>query len=253
MDARSSFALGSGAYAADRPSYPRELFEWVASMCAGRNCAWDCATGNGQAAIGLAPWFERVEATDLSPAQISHAFTAANVRYSARPAECSGFGDESFDLVAVAQALHWFDLDRYWPEVRRVGRPGAFFCAWGYAWFERTRDLDELYDVYLDPLAARLAGHWSPSLGLLWNGYRADEIAFPFDRVKSPDFAIRLEWEAARLIGYVRTWSAYKAASADPATAATLSDLERAALDRFDGLGPFPLTLPLSVAAGPIA
>lgn len=253
MDARDSFSVESACYASDRPTYPPELFTWIASMCRDRRAAWDCATGNGQAAMGLAPWFDRVEATDIFAAQVAEGFALPNVRYSAQPAERTVFSDGSFDLVAVAQALHWFDFDRFWPEVRRVARDGAFFCAWGYAWFERTPELKELHAVYLDPLSQLLDRYWAPNNRILWSGYRSERIGFPFERVEAPPFAIRLSWEVERLIGYVRTWSAWKAASADPSATDDLAILEREARHRFAGRGPIPLILPIVVAAAAIS
>lgn len=253
MEARDSFSIAPGAYASGRPRYPPELFAWIASMCHERRSAWDCATGNGQAAAGLAGWFERVEATDLSAAQLSQAQAVPNVRYSSQAAERTAFADASFDLVAVAQALHWFDFDRFWNEVRRVAAPGAFFAAWGYAWFKRTPELDEVFALYFDPLMARLESSWSPNNRLLWDGYRNESIGFPFERVAAPDFAIELEWDIERLIGYVRTWSAYKLAADDPATARSIEMLEQTARNRLAAHGRIRLVLPLAIAAGPIS
>jgi SAM-dependent methyltransferase len=249
-DARASFASSPAAYAADRPLYPEALFEWIAERCGRRRTAWDCATGNGQAAIGLARRFHRVEATDLSPEQVTRGFAAPNVRYSAQPAEATDFPAGSFDLVAVAQALHWFDYERFWPEVRRVAAPGAFFCAWGYSWFQRTVETETLHNAFLDPLVDLLDPYWAPNNRILWDGYRSEDVRFPFERVEAPHFEIRLDWDAERLIAYVRTWSAWKLAQADPAAHA-LSELEALARDRFSGHGALGLSLPLFVAAGP--
>lgn len=131
MEGRKTFSVASAAYASGRPLYPTELFTWIASNCESHRKAWDCATGNGQAALGLAPHFECVEATDISAEQIEHCFPAPNISYSVQPAEQTMFPTSNFDLVAVAQALHWFDFERFWPEVWRTAKPNAFFCAWG--------------------------------------------------------------------------------------------------------------------------
>src|SRR5215208_3026812 len=102
LEAKASFSVGSDAYAANRPRYPAALFQWLAGQCREHRAAWDCATGNGQAAIEIARYFERVEATDVSPEQLVNAFPAANVRYSVQPAEQTEFPESSFDLVTVA-------------------------------------------------------------------------------------------------------------------------------------------------------
>ena len=118
------FSEKSDLYAAARPTYPGILFRSIAGQSPGRERAWDCATGNGQAAVGLARHFAHVEATDASAEQIANAIAAPNVRYSVQPAESTSFAAASFDAITVAQARHWFDLDRFHAEVRRVLRPG---------------------------------------------------------------------------------------------------------------------------------
>jgi SAM-dependent methyltransferase len=249
-DARNSFSIASDAYASDRPLYPAALFDWIAASCRDHRTAWDCATGNGQAALALAAHFGRVEATDISPEQIAHARPAPQVTYSVTPAERTGFAESSFDLVTVAQALHWFDFDAYWDEVRRVAKPGAFFCAWGYSWFEADA---ELRTALIDPLMELMAPHWAPNNRLIWDGYPSAAIGFPFKRVAAPAFAIRTEWDIEGLVRFIRTWSAYKLASAEPAAAAAIAGIEEAAMARFAGRGAIPLEMPLSIAAGQIA
>jgi ubiquinone/menaquinone biosynthesis C-methylase UbiE len=141
MPVENTFALKSDEYVLARPRYPRALIEWLVVRAPGHGRAWDCATGNGQAAIDLAPYFAEVQATDVCAEQISQGLSVPNVHYSVRPAESTCFADRSFDLITVAQALHWFDFARFWVEVRRVARPGALFAAWGYAWFDCDSDV----------------------------------------------------------------------------------------------------------------
>ena len=137
----NTFAEGSDVYALARPFYPAELFEWIAEQSPALDSVWDCATGNGQAALGLAAHFAAVEASDIAASQIGHGLASPSIRYSAQPAEATGFAEASFDAVTVAQALHWFDLPRFWAEVRRVAKPGAFFCAWGMPWSANPTNL----------------------------------------------------------------------------------------------------------------
>jgi SAM-dependent methyltransferase len=249
MEAQATFGVGSDAYARNRPRYPAELFAWIAGQCASRDVAWDCATGNGQAAVEIARLFRTVEATDVSRTQLEQAFTAPNVRYSVRPAEATGFDPGQFDLVTVAQALHWFDLDRFWREVRRVARPGAFFCAWGYHGFETDA---ELAAAFVDPLEEALEPFWAANNRLLWRGYLSDEIRFPFQRVSAPAFAIEVEWPAATVVDYLRTWSAYKRAMENEAARRRIETLEAEATRRFPDGRRFTLRMPLTVAAGVI-
>lgn len=248
MDPRNIFSTASDAYAAGRPNYPPELFGWIAAQCLEHGVAWDCATGNGQAAIGLARHFELIQATDISAEQLGEAFHAANVVYSTQPAERTNFEPRSFDLVAVAQALHWFDYERFWPEVRRVAKPGAFFCAWGYAW---TEGPPELHEALFDRLLALLEPFWAPNNGILWRGYRSDEIQFPFERIEVPAFAIELDWSIAELFGYIRTWSAWQRSRADGKVSAAAARLEAEASRSFAGQR-LLLKMPLTLAAGRI-
>jgi SAM-dependent methyltransferase len=254
LDAPATFAADSANYAASRPRYPRELFRWIAGQCHEHRCAWDCATGNGQAAIELARDFERVEATDVSAEQRAEAFPSPNVNYSLQASERTAFPDSEFDLIAVAQALHWFDYELFWPEVRRVAKPGAFFCVWGYAWFEPAREhhgiLAELHRTLIEPMCALLLRYWAANNRILWDGYADADIRFPFQRIAAPELAISLRWSVEQLIGYVHSWSAYKRAAADPAVITELSRLEEAARGRFAEIDALPLRLPLTIVAG---
>jgi SAM-dependent methyltransferase len=197
------FSDAADRYASARPSYPGELFEFIASLAPARARAWDCATGNGQAAVSLARHFRSVLATDASAAQIEQALPCPGVTYSVQPAEATNLESSSFDAVCVAQALHWFHLPAFFAEAGRVMKPGAVFAAWGYGWFEVEGGFDEAFKrLVLDVIAPC----WPPQNALLWNGYR--DLDFPFEPIAAPDFAIRLSWDFHQLMAYVRTWSA---------------------------------------------
>jgi hypothetical protein len=242
----NTFAQGSDAYAAGRPLYPQALFDWIAATCRNHDAAWDCATGNGQAALALAGIFRKVEATDISAAQIAEGFAASNISYSAQPAERTSFADGSFDLVAVAQALHWFDFARFWPEVRRVARSGALFCAWGYAWF---RGAEPVEAALLGPVARLVEPYWAANNRILWRGYADADVHCPFEQLQVPELRITVRWSVERIIAYVRTWSAFKRAAADGQEA----ELEALLADACRRLGPdpdFELWVPLAIRAG---
>lgn len=247
----NSFASASDEYAAARPLYPAALYDWIVSNCEGREAAWDCATGNGQAATGLSPFFGTVHATDISPEQIGQSFEGSNIVYSAQPAEATNFADAAFDLVTVAQALHWFDYERFWPELARVAKPGAFFCAWGYSWFSVSAD-PTIQSVLVEPCQELVAPYWAPNNKILWDGYRDEDISFPFERIPAPEFFVTVDWTVPQLIGYLRTWSAFKRAQSDPAVAAALQKLLEDALKALPTETTFRFTSPLAVAAGPI-
>ena len=251
MVGTNSFALASDEYAAARPLYPAPLYDWIVSNCEGREAAWDCATGNGQAAVGLSRFFGTVHATDISPEQIGQSFEASNIVYSAQPAEATDFADGVFDLVTVAQALHWFDYGRFWPEVARVAKPGAFFCAWGYSWFSVSAD-PAIQTMLVEPCQDLVAPYCAPNNRILWDGYRNEDISFPFERLPAPELFVTVDWTVPQLIDYVKTWSAYKRAQSDPTVAAALDDLLRDALKALPTDAKFRFTSPLAIAAGRI-
>ncbi|MQA40376.1 class I SAM-dependent methyltransferase [Rugamonas aquatica] len=243
----NTFAQRSDQYALARPHYPPALFDWLRQQTAAHDLAWDCATGNGQAAVDLARHYGQVMATDLSPEQVGQGLPAPNVQYSAQPAERTAFAAHSFDLITVAQALHWFDYAAFWPEVRRVAKPGALFCAWGYAWFDCEA---EVMAALVMPMRELLAPYWAPNNRILWDGYRDADIAFPFAHVAPPPLEIRERWSVAQLIGYMQTWSSYKKAMLDSDVAARLTTLVAAAQARFSQLAPLHISMPLAIVAG---
>jgi len=213
------FTAVSAHYAHSRPTYPDELFAWLAATCAGRALAWDVGAGNGQASIALAAHFDRVLATDLSAEQIAHAQPHPRIEYRAAPADHSGLAPRSADLVTVAQALHWFDLNAFYAEVRRVLRPDGLVAAWTYGILSVEGDAVE---AIVDHFYWKVVGpHWPAERRHVENRYA--DLPFPFRRVDSPAFAIVRQWTLEQFLGYVRSWSAtgrmQKATGTDPVPA----------------------------------
>jgi SAM-dependent methyltransferase len=198
------FSGVAGAYAEHRPLYPTRLFEWLAALAPRRGLAWDCGTGSGQAALGLAPHFERVVATDASAAQIAEARLHPRVQYRVAPAESSGLSAAAVDLVTVGQALHWFDRPAFFSEARRVLRPGGVVAAWTYGGsrFDDPR-IDEIHRRFY---TGTIGPYWPPERALVEAGYRT--IEFPFDEIVPPAFEMEANWPLAAFLGYVGTWSA---------------------------------------------
>jgi ubiquinone/menaquinone biosynthesis C-methylase UbiE len=119
-NAADHFSSKSDEYSFHRPHYPDSLFEFLSEITRNKNLAWDCATGNGQAAIGICKYFKKVIASDASKSQIEHRFHRDNIVYDIFPAEKANLQDNSVDLITVAQAAHWFDLTKFYQEVKRV-------------------------------------------------------------------------------------------------------------------------------------
>jgi SAM-dependent methyltransferase len=202
MTFKDHFSGHAAAYAASRPGYPDELLDWVSALPPERRLAWDCATGSGQAAVGLAGVVAAVVATDASARQIDRARPHERVRYVVAPADRAPTPDGAVDLVTVAQALHWFDLDAFYAEVRRVARPGAVLAAWCYGLHAITPEVDAVVGrLYRDIVGP----DWPPERRQVEEGYA--RLPFPFDEVATPPFRMTQRWDLGRLLGYLATWS----------------------------------------------
>ncbi|MDQ6718249.1 MAG: class I SAM-dependent methyltransferase, partial [Gemmatimonadota bacterium] len=204
MTFRDHFSRQAALYSTYRPSYPPELFEFLAGLAPAKRLAWDCATGSGQAAIALADYFERVVATDASAEQISHAEPAANVTYTVAPAHASGLDSHSADLITVAQALHWFDLDEFYSEVRRVAVTNGVIAVWGYG--DPVMDTPALERIVHAFNRGTIEEYWTGNRDILLDGYRS--IDFPFTEITAPVLRLEKHWTMEELAGYFRTWSA---------------------------------------------
>jgi len=211
---KDHFSGHAAVYASFRPGYPPALFDFVTSLTPGRSLAWDCATGNGQAAVGCAKYFSHVEATDLSAEQIQNHIGHPKVHYSVSPAEHTLFNDHDFDLVTVASAVHWFDQGKFFQEVRRVLKPNGILAVWGYGFAEIEPEVDTLIaKVLLGPIDR----FWAEGNRQIIAGYR--NLVLPFDEVRNPPtFAVRIEWTLGQLAAYLRTWSAVKLYAAELGT-----------------------------------
>lgn len=202
---KDNFSTKSADYAKFRPTYPAALFEYLKTITSKKEVAWDCGTGNGQVAGELANFFRKVYATDISENQLKNAVKKKNIVYSNQPAEKTGFEDDIFDLICVAQAIHWFNFDRFYSEAIRTLKRGGVFVVLGYGLFKSNKEtemvIQELYNDITGP-------YWDPERKYLDENYTT--IPFPFEEIQVPKFEQRLDWNFDQLIGYLKTWSAVK-------------------------------------------
>ncbi len=206
MENARAFAHGADAYARHRPRYPKSLFAWLADQSPGRERAWDCASGNGQAALGSAEHFDQVFATDFSLEQMRQGFRHPRVHFAAAAAEAPPFPAESFDLITVALAVHWFDLPRFFAAVDRVLHPGGLLAVWGYAFPGLSPRLDALIQRHL---LSVIAPFWSERNHLVANRYR--DLTLPYPLVPVPPLEdITLQWTRGQLLAHFSTWSAVR-------------------------------------------
>jgi SAM-dependent methyltransferase len=205
MQFKDYFSGHATDYAKYRPHYPAALFEYLASLTTQHERAWDCATGNGQAAFGLAPFFDEIIATDASEAQLKSAPRHEKITYRLATAGRTDIEPASVDLVTVAQALHWFDLAAFYAEVKRVLKPAGALAVWAYNLLEIEPGIDarlrEFYDETIGP-------YWPPERRFIEDGYRS--IPFPFRELAPPALRMAASWNLHELAGYLRTWSATK-------------------------------------------
>ncbi|HYD02289.1 MAG TPA: class I SAM-dependent methyltransferase [Phycisphaerales bacterium] len=205
---KDHFSAGASRYAAHRPVYPAALAEWLASLCESRTSAWDVGCGTGQLSVLLADRFERVIATDASAQQVARAAAHPRVEYWVAPAERSGLPESSVDLIAAAQAAHWFDLPVFYGEVRRAAKRGAAVAlvCYGRCMVDDGGPIDGAVEAIYSGL---LAPYWPPERRHVETGYA--DMPFPFEELPPstlPGLEMTAEWERGQLAAYIGTWSA---------------------------------------------
>jgi SAM-dependent methyltransferase len=202
---KDHFSKGSDGYAKHRPTYPDELFRFLSSVTVDHVSAWDCATGNGQAAIALTNYYSNVVASDASQSQINAAIAHPEVDYRVAAAEESGLSDYSQDLVTVGQALHWFDEQAFMAEAGRVLKPDGVLAVWFYELCHVNTECDAIVDTLYRDI---VGDYWPPERVTIENGYI--DVEMPGELITVPPFEMSLDWSASDMLGFLRTWSACK-------------------------------------------
>ena len=202
--AQDHFSAIAPQYSRGRIAYPKELYTFLAKQCNGSDVAWDCATGNGQAALDLAQLFNRVIATDISKELLALAPPHPRIVYREAPAEASGIESKSIDLITVAQALHWFDLPCFWPEVDRVLKDDAIFAFWGYNWPIVQPEVDRI----LERFRSLISAYWPERSVVLHDGYSV--VSPPLASVSTPVLEATAQWDLDDYIAHLSSWSAVR-------------------------------------------
>jgi ubiquinone/menaquinone biosynthesis C-methylase UbiE len=202
---KDNFSSQSDQYAKYRPGYPAAFFEYLNTILTGTQNAWDCGTGNGQVATLLAKMFDTVYATDISQSQLDNAAHADNIIYSVQPAEQTDFPDHHFDLVIVAQAIHWFDFEKFYAEVKRTCKENALLIVIGYGILHVSPEIDAVIGRFYKNV---IGPYWDKERRYIDEQYQT--IPFPFKEIQMPRFSNTYAWTMEHLIGYLNTWSAVK-------------------------------------------
>jgi len=239
---KDNFSAQAKGYAQFRPHYPPEMIEYIVSLTANKKTALDVATGNGQVAAELARHFETVYATDISEKQLENATQANNLIYKAEPAERTSFEDGMFDLITVAQAIHWFDFDAFYKEISRILKPDGLFVVMGYGLLDTNPDSDAILRHFYHDITGP---YWDPERRYLDENYKT--IPFPFDEISTENFSNTFTWTFGQLTGYLNTWSAvqhYVKQNGTNPLNLIYDDLEKS-WGKSDGRVTFPLLLRL--------
>ena len=202
---KDNFSAESDNYAKNRPSYPGEFFQYLNTLINGTENAWDCATGNGQVAVKISTLFKNVYATDISEQQVGNAVQLSNIHYSVQPAEATDFRDNFFDLIIVAQAVHWFDFEKFYAEVKRTAKTNSLLSIIGYGRLKTDPRIESVIEKLYTEIVVI---YWDKERRYIEEDYRT--IPFPFEEISVPDFESRYNWTLEHLIGYLGTWSAVK-------------------------------------------
>lgn len=207
MSFKDYFSKQSDIYLKARPTYPAELFEYLAGIAPAKDVCWDCATGNGQAAVSLSEHFKKVIATDGSQKQINNAIARPNIEYKVGTAEESGLPDNYCDLITVATGAHWFELDKFYKEAQRIAKHNGILAIWTYGEPMVNPEIDKV--IVNDFAYGLLENYWPDGRWYVRNRY--ETLPFPFEAIKTPDFFCNRLWSKEEMFNYARSWSSYNA------------------------------------------
>lgn len=199
---KDNFSRQSKLYSKFRPVYPRELYKFIFFHVKNFQSAWDAGTGNGQVAKILAEKYKSVVASDISEQQLHQAPVIENIKYVKAAEQLPDLSGNYFDLITVAQAIHWFDFETFYKEVDRVGKPGSLLAVWGYSLLSVNDEIDPFIKDFYEN---KIGSYWDPERKMLDERYR--NIPFPFTEIPSPDFQIEVNWSLQEMEGYLNTWS----------------------------------------------
>ncbi|MEJ2103115.1 MAG: class I SAM-dependent methyltransferase [Ignavibacteriaceae bacterium] len=205
MKFEDHFSKLAGTYSKYRPKYPSALYEFISGCCKEHIQAWDCGTGNGQAALELTNYFERVLATDASKEQIEFSQSHPKITYRVELADRVSLENSSTDLVTVAAAVHWFEFEKFYSEVKRVLKPGGIIAVWGYHLFKITPDIDNILIKYYSEI---LKDYWPERFHYVDTHY--EDLPFPFKELTTPKFEMITEWDLKQVVGFLNSWSGTK-------------------------------------------
>jgi len=178
-----------------------------------KNIALDVGSGTGQAAIALCKHFSKVIALDPSPGQIQqlkeNKEKPGNLECVEGTAETIQLPDKSVDLITVAQAIHWFDLPRFFTQTHRLLKHGGLVAIWGYSLckIDNEKADEVLRKFYVDTIGP----YWDPQRKHIDNHYKdiiPENYDYPGKAIERVDLQMTKPVDLASFMGYMETWSA---------------------------------------------
>ncbi|XP_067121950.1 putative methyltransferase DDB_G0268948 isoform X1 [Centruroides vittatus] len=206
-------------YAKYRPRSPpavaEKIIQYLKEKITTLNHALDIGCGSGQSTALFASHFEKVTGIDVSQAQIEEAIKNnkfTNVEYKVSSAEDTKLENESIQLVAASQSVHWFDLDKFYNEVDRLLVPNGVLAMYGYSVVMphpldvkvREKAVDIVNKFYEEDIGK----YWSPERKHVDNSY--EDITFPYRDYIRTTVTHQSDLPLLNYLGYFTTWSSYQ-------------------------------------------
>jgi SAM-dependent methyltransferase len=241
---KDHFSKQSSAYKAHRPTYEPRFFKTIASFANNHNLAVDIGCGSGQSTIGLEPYFQKVVGADPSFNQLSNADLGGNTSYFVCAAESIAMADNTFDMLTVGQALHWFEHDNFYSEARRILKPDGAIVVWCYGLFTIDEGVDSVINYFYHDV---VGPHWPSERRHVENAY--NEIPFEFVNVKRLKIDMTARWDVHAVIGMLSTWSATQKYQ-DAKKENPIQLIERDLTNAWGNAGEKAITWPITILAG---
>ena len=127
-----------------------------------------------------------------------------NIHYQVSTAEQTPFADNSFDLITIATAYHWFNWNAFYKEATRVGKNNCVVAAWAYHVFYTNDETVNaiIKHFYYDIIKT----YWDAERRYVEDRY--ENITFDFEPLPAKDFDMVLHWKKEDFLGYLSSWSA---------------------------------------------
>lgn len=226
------YAAHAHIYSKYRPTYPIAVVEaitsYVTRLGGSLGHALDVACGSGQSTFYLKDTFKLITGVDISKAQLEEAKSKCQKENIDNIQFLTGSGmelpveSESVDVVTIAQALHWLDIDKFFTECKRVLKPRGCVAVYGYGNVCLiNKQCNELVSNFY---SNTLQGCWHDARHHIDEEYRS--IHMPFSNTQRIDTSMPYETSLDAFIGYVSTWSGYQKYCEDHPKNTVLEDMK---------------------------